>query len=85
MSNTKVSLNLGDTQTSVLRAMSNLEWWTLAQLRKRLSFSGSDSSAERLWKRGFIDRREGSGLPFHYEYRLSVAGLEVAIEVGAVK
>jgi len=78
-------INLGETQKSVLRIMSDLEWWTLARLRKRLSFSGADSAAERLWKRGFLGRQEGAGLPLHYEYRLSVAGLDVALEIGAVK
>jgi len=81
----KAIINLGETQESVLRVMSNLEWWTLAKLRNRLSFSGADSSAERLWKRGLLDRQEGAGLPFHYEYRLSVAGLEMAIEAGVVR
>jgi hypothetical protein len=39
----------------------------------------------RLYARGYLERAIGRGLPLHYAFRLTDAGLDAAIAAGVIK
>lgn len=79
------AINLGETQRKVLKLMSDLEWWTITKMCNTFKSTEPEAAMARLYKRGLLEKRIGSGLPFHHEYRLSESGIDIAIQAGVIQ
>ena len=69
-----MEVKLGNTQKEMLQFMSSLCW--LKPIDKAAA-----SVIARLYARGLVTRRQGEGLPMHYEYQLSDKGLDAVLDV----
>lgn len=67
---------IGPTQRDILKAMSDLEWWTVRRLKETLHSTGAEKAIFRLFLRGFVEKRIGQGLPVHHEMRLTLVGID---------
>jgi len=86
-------MNIGKTEILVLCALWSCDWCTGKELQKQVNklqnkfvyppgyTSAARKSAARLVQRGFAEARVAHGSVYCYEYRITYAGVDVALEL----